>query len=117
MIQEIISFDSVIKEENNHRYRILIIGGSGSGKTNSLFNLINQQPGINKMKDKGEGFTIKWSVPAKAFPHTCGSKRCDLCLMEKLLIAKADPRTQLNKRSEIALKCRHRNKFTLKCFW
>ena len=29
--------------------RILIIGGPGSGKTNSLFNLINQQPDIHKM--------------------------------------------------------------------
>ena len=25
----------------NHPYRILIIGGSGSGKTNALLNLIN----------------------------------------------------------------------------
>ena len=31
-----------------HPYRILIIGGSESGKTNSLFNLINDQPDINK---------------------------------------------------------------------
>ena len=29
-------------------YKILIIGGSGSAKTNSLFNLINQQPDIDK---------------------------------------------------------------------
>ena len=28
---------------------MLIIGGSGSGKTNSLFNLISQQPDINKI--------------------------------------------------------------------
>ena len=27
---------------------MLIDGGSGSGKTNSLFNLISQQPDINK---------------------------------------------------------------------
>ena len=33
----------------NHRYRILIIGGFGSGKTNSLFNLINQEPDIYKI--------------------------------------------------------------------
>ena len=26
----------------NHPYRILIIGGSGSGKTNALLNLINE---------------------------------------------------------------------------
>ena len=30
-------------------YRILIIGVSGSGKINSLFNLINQQPNIDKI--------------------------------------------------------------------
>ena len=30
-------------------YRILIIGGSGSGKTNALLNLINNQPDINKV--------------------------------------------------------------------
>ena len=48
-----INFDDVIKEETkehnricsqipDHPYRI-IIGGSASGKTNLLFNLINQQ--------------------------------------------------------------------------
>ena len=55
-----ISFDDVTKEpikEHNpnwpkipdHPYGILIIGGSGSGKTNVLFNLISQQPDINKI--------------------------------------------------------------------
>ena len=55
-----IEFDDFIKEETkehnpnwpeipNHQYRILIIGGSGSGKTNSLFNLINQQPDIDRI--------------------------------------------------------------------
>ena len=33
----------------DHPYKILIIGASGSGKTTSLFNLINQQPYIDKM--------------------------------------------------------------------
>ena len=32
-----------------HSYRILIIAGSGSGKINSLFNLINHQPDIDKI--------------------------------------------------------------------
>ena len=55
-----INFDDAIKkniEEHNpnwphipdHPYRILIIGGSGSRKTNSLFNLINQQLDIDKI--------------------------------------------------------------------
>ena len=55
-----INFDDIaqenIKEHNpnwlqipDHPYRILIIGGSGSGKTNSSFNLINHQPDIDKI--------------------------------------------------------------------
>ena len=43
----------------DHTYRILIIGGSGSGKTNPLLNLIKNQPDINKTylyaKDPYEG--------------------------------------------------------------
>ena len=45
-----------IKEQNpkqpemsDHPYRILIIGGSGSGKTNALLNLINHEPDIDKI--------------------------------------------------------------------
>ena len=56
-----INFDDVtkenIKEKKNpnqtripdHPYRILRTGGSGSGKTNSLFNVINQQPDTDKI--------------------------------------------------------------------
>ena len=55
-----INFDDYVnknKTEHNskwpyipdHPYRILIIGGSGSGKTNALLNLINNQPDIDKI--------------------------------------------------------------------
>ena len=33
----------------DHSHRILIIGGSASGKTNALLNLINNQPDIDKI--------------------------------------------------------------------
>ena len=33
----------------NHLYRIHIVGGSGSGKTNALLNLINNQLDIDKI--------------------------------------------------------------------
>ena len=33
----------------DHPYRILIIGGSGSGKTNLLLNLTENQPDIDKI--------------------------------------------------------------------
>ena len=55
-----INFDDYVNEnktEHNpewpctpdHPYRILIIGGSGSGKKNVLLNLIQDQPKIDKM--------------------------------------------------------------------
>ena len=33
----------------DHPYRIVIIGGLGSGKTNALFNVIENQPDIDKI--------------------------------------------------------------------
>ena len=33
----------------HHPYRIIIIGGSGYGKTNGLLNLINNEPNIDKI--------------------------------------------------------------------
>ena len=73
-----INFDHVIKEKTkeynpnwpeipDHPYRILIIGGFRSRKTNSLFNVINQQSDIDKIylyaKDLNEAkqFLIKKS--------------------------------------------------------
>ena len=52
-----------------------------------------------ELEDKGEDFTIKWSATGKGALYICGSKRCDLCLTEKLLIAKAGLRALLNNRS------------------
>ena len=55
-----INLDSIINENNKNQNkkwpyipgpprRILIIGGSGSGKTNALLNLINEQRDIDKI--------------------------------------------------------------------
>ena len=55
-----INLDSITNESNKEHnekwsfipyylYRILIIGGSGSGKTNALINLINEQGDIDKI--------------------------------------------------------------------
>ena len=52
----------------------------------------------------------------KSQKYVCGSRKCDLCICEKLLNARADPNVLLNKPDELVSKYRHRNKFTLKCF-
>ena len=54
------NFDYITKEDlkehnpnwpeiPNHPYNILIVGGSGSGKTNALLNLISNEPDIDKI--------------------------------------------------------------------
>ena len=71
---------------------------------------------IWELKRKEKQYNIKWSIAATASPYRGGSRRCDLCCTEKLLIVKADTETLLNSRSEIISKCRHMNKFRLKQF-
>ena len=41
--------NSYLLQVTYNTYRILKIGGSGSGKTNSLFNLISYRPDIDKI--------------------------------------------------------------------
>ena len=55
---------------------------------------------------------IRWEIIKHAAPYRCGSRRCDLCLTEKMVIAAADTSSTLNKRSEIMSTCRHRKKFS-----
>ena len=73
MINSVSTINENNKEHNekwpfipDHPYRILIIGGSGSGKTNALLNFLSQQDDIDKTylyaKDLSEpkyGFFIK----------------------------------------------------------
>ena len=88
-----INFDDIVSENktvhnknwpciSDHPYRILIIGGSGSGKTNASINLIENQPDIDKIylysKDpyecryqqlinKGEGVGINYFKDLRTF--------------------------------------------------
>ena len=61
-------------------------------------------------------YFINWNIAMKSQKYVCGSRKCDLCICEKLLISRADPNVLLNKRDKLVSKCRHRNQFTLKCF-
>ena len=68
------------------------------------------------LKRSNTPYTIRWKIARRAHPYSSESKRCDLCLTEKLLIMTADKRTLLNKRPELVSKCRHENKFYLSKF-
>ena len=66
------------------------------------------------LKQNKTDFTIKWSIIKKSISYTGGSKRCNLCLEEKLNILKEKDNCLLNKRSEIISACQHKNRFQVK---
>ena len=68
---------------------------------------------IWKLKDANTSYSLKWSVEKTATPYKCGTRKCDLCLSEKVAIVRANPNGLLNKRTELISKCRHRNKFLI----
>ena len=66
------------------------------------------------LKQNKTDFTIKWSIIKKSISYTGGSKRCNLCLEEKLNTLKEKDNCLLNKRSEIISACQHKNRFQVK---
>ena len=56
---------------------------------------------------------ITWRIIRKCLPYNYNSRKCDLCLNEKLEIALYKGENLLNKKTELNSKCRHQNKFML----
>ena len=66
-----------------------------------------------KVKERNANYSVKWSVIKQYPAYNQNTKRCILCLNEKLAILEDDGENLLNKRSEIISKCRHQNKYKL----
>ena len=64
------------------------------------------------LKDAELDASIRWEIAQRSVPYQCGSRKCDLCISEKSIIALADSESLLNKRTELVSCCRHRSKFT-----
>ena len=56
---------------------------------------------------------VSWEILGTHKSYNQSSKRCLLCLNEKLTSALHKDDNMLNKRSAIISKCRHRNKYML----
>ena len=69
---------------------------------------------IWKLQDKGINLLLKWSIIPYASTYRYGSRRCDLCLTEKYVIARAEEKSLSNERTKLISKCHHRNKYIFK---
>ena len=68
------------------------------------------------LKKGNEPYRIAWEICEKTPLYTNKTKKCQMCLAEKLHIITADSNMTLNKRSELVSKCRHQTKFYLSAF-
>ena len=66
-----------------------------------------------RMKDNKHNVNITWEILGRHLAYNTSSKRCSLCLNEKLKIVLHRDNNMLNRRTEILNKCRHKNKYAL----
>ena len=66
-----------------------------------------------RIKRKNKEYRIKWRLIKQLPAYNLITKRCILCLKEKLAILRQDGPDLLNKRSEILGACRHKQKHML----
>ena len=68
-----------------------------------------------QVKEKSENAEITWSILKQIPSYSNKTKKCPLCLHEKLaIVTHENEKELLNKRNEIISTCRHVNKFLLK---
>ena len=65
------------------------------------------------LKEAGEGVNISWRIRQRSSAYKRTSKRCNLCLSEKIAIMKSDKASLLNTRCSLVTKCRHSTKYLL----
>ena len=69
---------------------------------------------IRKLNEAKKRYTVKWSLIKKVPAYKVGSRRCNLCLEEKLFLLKNKNNNLLNRRSELFTKCRHEQTIGIK---
>ena len=69
---------------------------------------------IWELKGNGIQHQTSWDIASRARPYNGCTRKCDLCLTEKFMIAKPGPSALLSTCDEFISKSTHMNKFTLK---
>ena len=55
---------------------------------------------LRKLKEENADYNLQWSIKAYTSLYKCGTRKCDFCLSEKMIIARSDPKKLLNKRTD-----------------
>ena len=106
--------DNVTKQNETHAYfgasdgefKYRYNNHKNSFRNQDYENEIELSKHIWQLKRNGTEVNLKWSIAAYGTPYKCGTRRCDLCLTEKYIIARANQNNLYNRRTEFISKCR-----------
>ena len=98
--------------ENNFKTRYR--NHTASFRYSHLRNSTELSKHIWTLKDSKVNYSLSWRILSKAQVYNSTSKRCNLCLKEKLFIIRHPELSSLNKRNELVSSCRHRYKALLR---
>ena len=68
------------------------------------------------LRNNNINYRVKWSILKRKRAYSSASGRCSLCTYEKFIILCRPNLATLNKRSELAARCKHRARFKLENF-
>ena len=71
------------------------------------------QKEVWRINDQDGDYNINWRAIGHAAANNPTSKRCNLCIAEKIYIAENAGEHLLNQRDELISKCRHLNTYSL----
>ena len=97
--------------ENEFKQRYYAHKGDMGKQTNRYKTTLANH--VWECKDKGDNPVVTWEILRKCNRYKCGTRRCDLCLTEKMLILRTKGPECLNKRSELMASCPHMRKYRL----
>ena len=90
---------------------------SSNHETQTIENLLKTDTELSnkiwKLKEQKKNVDISWEILGVHQSYNTSTKRCMLCLNEKLAVALRKEDNILNKRTEIISKCRHSIKYKL----
>ena len=105
-----IIYNAEVKENNNSQlyiglteppFKLRYNNHTQSFKHEKHQNSTELSKHIWQLKRNKKPFTINWSIASRAQSYSSESKRCNLCLTEKLHILNAEKHSLLNKRPEL----------------
>ena len=110
IVTETSEFNYIGMSQPPLRHRVAVHKASFENKTKNQTELSNK---IWDLKEKKEGYTVKFKLLENKKSYTPNTKNCNLCTAEKYQILFSDLPNKLNTKSEIMSKCRHKRKFKL----